>query len=106
MARVIRDLKDHEAPTPCQMQGQQLPHLILDQTVQGPIQSDLEYLQGQGIHNLSGQPVPVPHQSHSKEFPLDIQPKSSLPHLKTISPCPALICPFKELTPFLYIGSL
>ena len=36
-------------------QGHQPPHLILDQAAQGPIQPILEHLQGQGIHNLSGQ---------------------------------------------------
>jgi len=40
---------------PCR-QGHQPPHL-LDQVAQGPIQPGLEHLQGQGIHNLSGQPV-------------------------------------------------
>ena len=64
-------------------QGHQPPHL-LDQVTQGPIQPDLEHLQGQDIHNLSGQPVPAPHHSHSKELPPDIQPKSALLQLKTI----------------------
>jgi len=40
---------------PCHRQGCQTPHLILDQAAQGPIQPGLEYLRGQGIHNLSGQ---------------------------------------------------
>jgi len=87
-------------------QGNQLPHLMLDQAAQGPIQPGLELLQGRGIHSLSRQPVPAPHYSHSKELPPDIQPKSFLLQLKTISPCPAIIYPFKELTPFLFIGSL
>ena len=60
MAWVGRDLKDHESPTPCRMQGHQHPHLILDQAAQGPIQPGLERLQGWGIHN---QPVPAPHHS-------------------------------------------
>jgi len=46
MARVGRDLKDHEAPTPHHRQGHQPPHLILDQAAQGPIQARLEHLQG------------------------------------------------------------
>ena len=85
-------------------QGHQPPHL-LDQVAQGPIQPGLEHLQGQGIHNLPGQPVPAPHHSLGKELPADIQPKSSLLQLKTISPCPAVIYLFKELTPLLFIGS-
>ena len=53
---------------PCHMQGHQLPHIILDQAAQGPIQSGLEHLQGWSIQNLSGQPVPAPHHFHSKEL--------------------------------------
>jgi len=66
MAWVGRDFKDHEAPNPHHRQGHQPPHLILDQVAQGPI---LEHLQGWCICNLSGQPVPTPHHSHSKELP-------------------------------------
>ena len=53
---------------PCHRQGHQPPHLILDQDAQGPIQPGLEHLKGWGIHSLSGQPVPAPHHSHSKEL--------------------------------------
>ena len=48
---------------PCYRQGHQRPHLIQDQAGQGPVQPGLEQLQGQSIHNLSGQPVPAPHHS-------------------------------------------
>jgi len=58
MAWFGRDLKDHQAPTPCRRQGHQPPYLILDQAAQGSIQPGLEHLQRRGIHNLSGQPVP------------------------------------------------
>jgi len=51
---------------PCHRHGHQLPHLILDQATQGPIQCGLEHLQGWGIHNLSGQPVLAPYHSHSQ----------------------------------------
>ena len=70
MARVGRDLKDHEAPTPHHRQGHQPPHLIPDQVAQGSIQPGLEHLQGRGIHSLSGQPVPAPHHLTVKNFPL------------------------------------
>lgn len=33
------------------------------QAAQDPTQSDVEHLQGQGIHNCCGRPVPVPHRS-------------------------------------------
>ena len=72
----------------------------------GPLQPGLEHLQGRGIHNLSGQPAPAPHHSPCKELPPNIQPKSSLFQLKTIPPSPAVIYPFKDFTPFLFIGSL
>jgi len=91
---------------PCHRQGRQPPYLIVDQAAQGPIQPGLEHLQGRGIHSLSGPPVPAPPHSLGKELPPDIQPKSSLPQLKTISPCPAIIYPCKELTPLLFAGSL
>jgi len=50
-------LKGHLVQLPCNEQG----HLQLHQVAQSPIQPDLECLQGQGIHCLSGQPVPAPH---------------------------------------------
>jgi len=59
-----RDLKDHLVPTPSCRQG----HLPLDQVAQSPIQPGLEGFQGGGIHNLSGQPVPLCHHPHCKEF--------------------------------------
>jgi len=49
---------------------------------------------------------PAPHHSPCKELPTDIQPKFSLSQRKTISPCPAIIYPFKDLTPLLFVGSL
>ena len=42
----------------CCRQGRQPSYLILDQAAQCSIQPGLEHLQGWGIHNLSGQPVP------------------------------------------------
>ena len=87
---------------PLHRQSHQPPHLILDQAAQGPIQPGLEHLQGWGIHSLSGQPVPAPHYSHSKEPPPDIQPKSSLLQLRTISPPPAGSTPTPQ--PSLHTG--
>jgi len=40
------------------------------------------------------------------EVPPHIQPQSALLQLQTISPCPALISPLKELPPLLFVGSL
>ena len=85
-------------------QGHQPPHL-LHQVAQGLIQPGLEHLQGRSVPSLSGQPVPAPHHSPCKELPPNIQPKSTLIQLKTVPPCPAVICPFKEFTPFLFIDS-
>jgi len=63
-----------------------------------------------GVHGRvgwgPGQPVPAPHHPLGKSLLPDIQPKSSLLQLKTISPCPAIIYPCKKLTPLLFIGFL
>ena len=107
MVGVGRDLKDHQLQPPCHMQDHQPPHLILDQAAQGPIQPGLEHLQGwMGHPQPLWATVPAPHHSLSKELPPDIQPKSSLLQLQTVSPCPAVIYPVKELAPLLFIGSL
>ena len=50
--------------TPCHGQG----HLPLDHVAQSPIQPGLEHCQGGDIHIFSGQPLPVPHHPHTKEF--------------------------------------
>ena len=55
MAWVKKDHNDHRVSTPCYVQGHQPP----DQAAQSHIQPGLECLQGWGIHNLLGQPVPV-----------------------------------------------
>ena len=47
----------------------QLPcseHPQLDQVTQSVVQTDPECLQGQSIHHLSGQPVPVHHYPYCK----------------------------------------
>ena len=105
MTQVGKDLKDPEAPNPVPGRAATLPH-ALDHVAQGPIPPGIEHLQRRGIHNLPGQPVPGPHHSLSKELPPNIQPKSSLFHLTSLSPCLAIISPFKEFTPLLIIGSL
>jgi len=56
---------------PCSEQG----HLQLDQVAQSPIQPDLECLQGQGIHQISRQPVPVPGHFYCKKLLPYIQSK-------------------------------
>ena len=50
-------------------QGCQPLNQALDQRAQGPIQPGLEHLQGQSVHNLSGQLVPTPHHLLSVKFP-------------------------------------
>ena len=50
---------------PCYMQGRQPP----DQAAQSHIQPGLECIQGWGIHNLLGQPVPVCHHPLSEKLP-------------------------------------
>ena len=60
--RVKRNLKGHLFQLPCNEQG----HLQLDHVAQSPIEPDPEGLQGWGIHNLFGQPVPMPHHLYCK----------------------------------------
>jgi len=55
MAWVEKDHSAHLVPTPCYVQGCQ----PADQAAQSHIQPGVECLQGWGIHNLLGQPVPV-----------------------------------------------
>ena len=58
MAWVEKDHNDHLVSTSlCYVQGRQ----PLDQSALCHMQPGLECLQGWGIHNLQGQPVPVPH---------------------------------------------
>ncbi|XP_048819769.1 uncharacterized protein LOC125701581 [Lagopus muta] len=104
ITRVGRDPKDHVVPTP--LPSRATKHTHSDQVAQDPVQPGLKHVQGRGIHNLPGQPVPGPNHSPSKELPPNIQPKSFLLQLKTISPSPAVVSPFEEFTPLLGVGSL
>ena len=67
---------------PCHEQGNLPP----DQVAQSSIQPGLEHCQGGGSHSFSGQPVPVPHHPHSKEFLLYISSKSTVFQFKAITP--------------------
>ena len=51
--------------SPCYVQGRQPP----DQAAQSHIQPGLKFVQGWGIHNLPGQPVPVCHHPLSEKLP-------------------------------------
>ena len=75
---------------PCYVQG----HQPLNQAAQNHIQPGLECLQGWGIHNLLGQPVPLRHHHLGEKLPPNIQPKPPLSQFKTIPPCPITIHPF------------
>jgi len=70
---------------PCHRQGCQPPDLILHPAAQGPIQPGLEHLQEWGIQSLSGQPVPAPHHSHSKELKQTVA-TALLDHWRKIHP--------------------
>jgi len=63
VARVEKDLKDHPVSTLLLWAG-----FTLDQAAQSYIQPSFECLQGWGIHNLSGQPVPVRYHPPSKKL--------------------------------------
>ena len=88
---------------PCFRQG----HLLLDQVAHSSIQPGLECFQGWGIHSFSGQPVPVSHHPHIKNFFLISSLNLCSSHLKpfplilslpalTESPSPAFLqAPFR-----------
>jgi len=66
--------RGHPAQLPCSEQG----HLQLDQVAQSAIQPGLECFHAWGLHDLSGQPVPVFHHLHCKKLLPHIQSKSTL----------------------------
>jgi len=97
--------KGHLAQLFCNEQG----HIQLDQAVQSFVHSDLESLQGQDIHHLSRQPVPMLHHPHCKRLFPYIQPKSPLFNLQwfqgeTISPDAITTDPSKESVPFFLVA--
>ena len=61
-----------------------------------PIHPDPRCLQGWGFHNLSGQPVPVPHHPYCKKHISPIQSKSPFFLFENISPCSVIADPAKE----------
>jgi len=87
---------------PCHEQG----HLPPDQVAQSPIQPGLEHCQGGGSHSFSGQPVPVPHHPHSKEFLPCIYSKPTLFLFKTITLCPTTTGPCNKSLSGLLLGPL
>lgn len=58
------DLKDHQAPTPLPWAGK----FLLDCVAQSPIHTCFEHIQEWGNGDFLQQPIPVPHQPHSREF--------------------------------------
>ena len=63
-------------------------HFSLDQVAQSPIQPDFEQFQWWGIHNFSGQCVPVSYYPHPKKILPCAQSKSAHFQFKTVAPCP------------------
>jgi len=57
-------VEGHPVQRPCREQG----HLHPDQGAQSPVQPGLEWFQGWGIPNLSGQPGPGSHHPQRKQF--------------------------------------
>ena len=88
MAWVGRDLKDHEAPTPLLQSGPPASPFNTRPGCPGPHPTWHWTPPGTEHPQPPWAAVPAPHHSLGKELPPDIQPKFSLPQLKTISPCP------------------
>ena len=102
MAWVGGDLKDHEAPTPLSLAWP--PTSIFNSRPGCPGPHPPPGMDGASTASL-GSLFQHLTTLTVKNFP-NIQPKSSLLQLKTISPCPDVIHPLKELTPLLFIGFL
>ena len=82
MAWVEKDHNDHLVSTPLLCAGSPTTR----QAAQSHIQPGLECLQGLGIHNLLGQPVPVCHHPPGEKLLSNIQPKPPLSQFKTTPP--------------------
>jgi len=92
MVWIGRDLKDHLVATP-------LPSSGTPSTRPGCSKLHPTWpwtLPGRGQHSFSGQPVPVPHHPHSKEFLSYIQSKSTLFQLQATTPSPITTSPYKK----------
>ena len=89
-------LKCHVVQPPCNEQG----HLQLHQVAQTPFQPYLEHPQGWSIHQLSGQPGPVPHHSYCKKKILISN--LNLPSV-SLKPLPLTTDPAEESVLFLLI---
>jgi len=81
MSRKIQTNVDHRSIELFELEGTIIGHLVqfpcseqgnsqLGQVAQSLLLPDLEDLQGQGFHHISGQPVPVPHYSYCKKLSL------------------------------------
>lgn len=70
MAYVERDLSDHQIPSPLPQAGLPATRSNTRSDFPWAPQPRLEHLQGWGIYNLTGKPVPAPHHSLSKNCPL------------------------------------
>lgn len=64
LVQVERNFKDHLV-LPCLAMNR---NTFCYQVVQSSIQPALEYFQGWGSHNSSGQPLPLSHHLHNKEY--------------------------------------
>ena len=95
-----RTFKGHLVQLLCSEQG----HPQLDQGAQSPVQSDLECLQRQCIHHISGQAVSVLHHSYHKKLFHYIQSKSSFLYFETIFTCPVTTDSAEESVHFFLIS--
>ena len=107
VARVGRDLKDREAPTPPPQAEAASLHISYQPRLPGaPSNLALTTSRGgRGTHSLPGHLFQHLSTLTVKNFP-DIQLQSSLLRLQTVSSCPpAATHPRKELPPLLLVGS-
>lgn len=63
------------------------------------VQIVLEYLQRKRVHNLSGQPVPVSGNTHSKEILLHVQVEFPVDQFLCVTSCPIAWLPLNKPRP-------
>lgn len=87
--RIIESLQLEKPIRSSSPHHQSMPVTALDHVTRCDICSFLEHLQGQQLHHLPGQPVPMHYSSFRKEIFPNIQPDPPQAQLKATTSCPA-----------------
>jgi len=80
----------------------QIEHGCLDPVAQDHVQTAFQYLQGERLHNLSGQPVPGLSHPRSKEVLPDVQRNLPVPQFVPTASCTVAKHHWKDLGSVLF----